>query len=228
MVITMEKSTENPLKLLQNQNYAYSLGDSFNLAAGRLVAIADYDKLSLQSGARYRLVDTGYLIFLSFFDKTYRISVPDVNVSITDCSEAVPLREQVLILHYLLNARGTPLGSNLITFWDLPEGPVYFRTFRQRTLKPLIDSFGENPRGLLLAGKVLGGRQSVYGDTAVTIDAFSRVPVTLVLWSGDAELPPEGNILYDSSIVDYLPTEDIIVLTEMLVWKLIRLNRSKD
>ncbi|HEX76216.1 MAG TPA: DUF3786 domain-containing protein, partial [Dehalococcoidia bacterium] len=68
----------------------------------------------------------------------------------------------------------------------------------------------------------LGGRESDYGDVSVTINAFDHVPITLVLWRGDEELAPNGNILFDASISDYLPTEDVTVLTETLVWKLVR------
>jgi hypothetical protein len=56
---------------------------------------------------------------------------------------------------------------------------------------------------------------------AVTINAFSRVPVTIVLWRGDDEFAPDGNILFDANVSDYLPTEDITILCETIVWKLI-------
>jgi hypothetical protein len=56
----------------------------------------------------------------------------------------------------------------------------------------------------------------------VNINAFDRVPTTLVLWRGDEELAPNGNILFDSNISDYLSTEDITVLCETIVWKLVK------
>ena len=48
------------------------------------------------------------------------------------------------------------------------------------------------------------------------------VPVTFVLWKGDEELPPEGNILFDSTISEYLSVEDINVLCEIIAWRLVR------
>ena len=57
---------------------------------------------------------------------------------------------------------------------------------------------------------------------AITIDAFSRLPITIVLWRGDDEFPPEGNIMFDSTISDYLDTEDIAVLCETMTWRLIK------
>jgi hypothetical protein len=56
----------------------------------------------------------------------------------------------------------------------------------------------------------------------VTINAFDRVPLTLVLWRGDEEVAPNGNILFDANISDYLSTEDVTVLSETIVWKLVK------
>ncbi|GAI27680.1 unnamed protein product, partial [marine sediment metagenome] len=68
----------------------------------------------------------------------------------------------------------------------------------------------------------LGSHKADYGDVAVTINAFNYVPITLVLWRGDEEFNPEGNILFDSTISDYLPTEDINILCETISWKLVK------
>ncbi|UCE84218.1 MAG: DUF3786 domain-containing protein [Deltaproteobacteria bacterium] len=47
-----------------------------------------------------------------------------------------------------------------------------------------------------------------------------------MIWGGDDELPPEGSILFDESIISYLPTEDIAVLSGMRVYRLIRIKQS--
>ena len=73
---------------------------------------------------------------------------------------------------------------------------------------------------------MLGGRKSDFGDIAVTIDAFPHVPLTVVLWHGDKEFPPDGNIMFDSTIPEYLPTEDITILCEVIAWKLARLLKA--
>jgi hypothetical protein len=52
--------------------------------------------------------------------------------------------------------------------------------------------------------------------------------VTIVIWSGDDELPPEGSILFDESIISYLPTEDIAVLSGMPLYRLIRIKQSRS
>ena len=86
--------------------------------------------------------------------------------------------------------------------------------------------FGKEPRRLIDAAGKLGSHRVDYGDTGVVINAFSRIPVTLTLSHGDEEFPPDGNILFDAGISDYLSTYDITVLCERIIWKLIELLRE--
>lgn len=133
------------------------------------------------------------------------------------------MQDKILMLHYLISAKGTPLSNRMITYKELPEGANYFPNFAQRVIKPLIGYFGKEPHRLIdVAGK-LGGSSADYGDAAVTINVFSRVPITFVLWRGDDEFAPRGSIMFDSTIPDYLSTEDINVLCASIAWKLVRL-----
>jgi hypothetical protein len=85
-----------------------------------------------------------------------------------------------------------------------------------------VNHFGRQPDLLLEATQPFGGHEAQLGDASVTVDAFPHVPVTLVIWKGDDELPPSGNVFFDASITDYLPTEDVTVLAGNLVWKVVK------
>ena len=78
----------------------------------------------------------------------------------------------------------------------------------------------------MAAAAALGGQPADYGDVAVTVSGFPRVPVTVVLWRGDEEFPPDGNMLFDGSVMDYLCTEDVNVLSESLAHRLVRLLKE--
>jgi len=205
-----------------NRNYEYAYQQSYQLAVERLAKIADYESLCGKSSSKYLDTPSGKFITLAYLNDTYRVAISETAVTMLSSGEVVPIRDRILILHYLLEAKGTPLSGQAITFKELSEGPVYFRTFTTRTIKHLVANFSENPQALLEAAGPLGGKKAEYGDAAVTIPAFSRVPITFVIWQGDAEFPAEGNVLYDSTVSDYLPAEDIIVLSETVVWKLVR------
>jgi hypothetical protein len=89
-----------------------------------------------------------------------------------------------------------------------------------------VKHFGKSPELLVKAAAQLGGRKANHGDVSATINAFPHVPITFVLWRGDDEIAPNGNILFDANISDYLSTEDVTVLTETIIWKLVKGNPS--
>ncbi len=208
----------------QNSEYGYEL--AYKLAGEQLAKFDNIEQQCLKSGAQYRVIDSQKIIILEYLNQSYQIAFPDIDISLIDSKEEVPIRDKILILHYLTRAKGTPVTNKLTTFRELPEGATYFPTFSKRAIKPLLDHFGREPERLIGAAEKLGGHKVDYGDVAVTINAFSYVPITLVLWRGDGEFPTEGSILFDNTVSDYLSTEDINVLCETISWKLVRYLRE--
>ncbi len=203
------------------KNYEYAYEQSYKVAREQFARI-DIEQQCRHSDAQYQSAGARQEIFVKYLNQPYRITLPDVDVSLLDGSATVPIRDKLLILHYFITARGTPPTSKLITFKELPEGTVYFPTFAKRTIKPLLDNFSQEPSLLVTSGEKLGGQKADYGDTDITINAFSQVPITLILWRGDDEFAPQASVTFDANIRDYLPTEDIIVLCETIVWRLVR------
>ncbi len=208
------------------QNYEYGYELAYKLAGEQLAKFDNIEQQCLKSGARYQVIDSQKIIILEYLNQSYQIVFPDIDISLIDSEEEVPIRDKILILHYFTQAKGTPITNKVIAFRELPEGVNYFPTFSKRAIKPLLDHFGREPERLIGAAEKLGGHKVDYGDVAVTINAFSYVPITLVLWRGDEEFNPEGNILFDSTISDYLPTEDINILCETISWKLVKYLRE--
>jgi len=204
------------------REYAYGL--AYKLACEQLAGIADFEQQCRKSGARYLPAEK--CIIIDYLNRFYRISLPHGEVSSINNDEPVPLRDKILILHYFTRASGTPLSGKIITYKELQEGINYYPTFFKRAIEPIINSFKDEPQKLLEVAATLGGHKSGYGDISVTIDAFPYVPLTVVLWQGDKEFPPNGNIMFDSTIPDYLPTEDITIICEIIAWKLVRLLKT--
>jgi hypothetical protein len=194
---------------------------SFKLARERLAALTDVPRQCAKSGARF--LQERKVISIEHLNRTYEISLAEGEVKFADSTEAVSVRDKILILHYFLSAAGMPLTGKMITYKELHDGINYYPTFRKRAIEPVVNRFKDQPQKLLEAGKKLGGAKADFGDSAVTIPAFARVPLTYVLWLGDKEFGPEGNILFDSTIPEYLPTEDITILCELIAWRLVRL-----
>ncbi len=212
---------------LPNQrNYEYGHELAYKLACEQLAQLDNIELQCLRSGARCQVIDSQKTITLEYLNQSYQITLPDIDISLIDSEQAVPIRDKILILHYFTQAKGTPVTNKIIAFKELPEGANYFPVFSKRAIKPLLDHFGREPERLIDAAEKLGGYRVDYGDMAVTINAFSYVPITLVLWRGDEEFAPEGSVLFDSTISDYLSTYDIAVLCETISWRLVRYLRE--
>ncbi len=215
----------NPL-LSRQSNTEYGVELAYRLACERIAKINNIEEQCLKTGTQCKVVDSGRIVIVKYLAQFYEVSLPGVEVSLTGSQEKVSIRDKILILHYLASEKGVPLSHKLITYKEIPDGINYFPTFFKRAIKPLLDYFSKEPHLIVELARKLGGYKVDYGDAAVTIDAFSRVPITLVLWKGDKELAPEGNIIFDSTISGYLSADDIHVLCETIAWRLVRLLKA--
>ncbi len=161
---------------------------------------------------------------LPFLGTHYVIRAPNGEVRYRDPGEKEPaLWERIIVLHYFTTADGSPLSQKWITVKEIPDSRLYLPNFEKRAVVPLLGRFGKQPEEIREPARKLGGRTADIGDISVTIPVFPRVPITLVIWKGDEEFPPRVNILFDEAIVNYLPTEDIILASQMLAFRLIGL-----
>jgi hypothetical protein len=205
-----------------------------NLPLARRMAVegilkSDPAERAARGGGRFEPgADGKSRIAVRYLGREVWLSLPE-GILETPGGGSISLREEILILHYLEKASGIPLTGNWVSFAEIPGGAFYHPVFLQRSKAPLVKFFGEDPqRFLVLASEEAGGEPWEMGDTGVKIQAFPRVALGMVLWKGDAEFPPEGNVLFDSSITDYLPAEDIVILAETVVWRLIKKSQASS
>jgi hypothetical protein len=127
------------------------------------------------------------------------------------------LAERILVLHYLARASGVPLSGRLVGFDQLAGGMFYGVPFRKRTETPLARIFAPVPARLAEVAASLGGAPGDHGDASAIIWPFPKVPMTLIVWTGDEELPPNAKVLFDDTAEGYLSTEDIAVLGDLVI-----------
>jgi hypothetical protein len=192
---------------------------SCRLACEQLAKIGDIQLQCHKSGAQYIGPEE---IIVGYLNQPYHIIIPSCKILLKEGGTEAPLRDKILILHYFTGAKGAAAIGKLIAYKQLLGGVSYFPAFSQRAIAPLVKNFGKSPELLVKAAVKLGGHEADHGDISVTISAFPHVPITLVLWRGDEEVAPNGNILFDANISDYLSTEDVTVLCETIIWKLVK------
>jgi hypothetical protein len=162
---------------------------------------------------------------LAFFGQNYRIQPDKKAVYGPDGKEVKPFIV-VLLLHYLASAKDIEPQGKPITFRELVGGDVYYDAFSRRAIIPIKNTYGSNAEALREAGKNLGAREEKRGDCSLVIDVLPKIPVTVTIWEGDDEVPASANMLFDSSIKELLPTEDVAVIGGFVASMLIK-NRPK-
>jgi hypothetical protein len=187
----------------------------------------DIERCCINAGLSLELVSPGIKrVPIPYLGNTHVLTMHNQTILFDDASNLLKIPDQVLLLHYLITARGVPVADELITFREVPSGSFYYAAFVKRAIIPLVKCFGGRPSLLGEVAKVIGQESPSPGDKALKIFALPRVPVVLSLWKGDEEFPPEANLYFDQSIASYLPTDDIAYLAGAVVYKVIGIARS--
>jgi hypothetical protein len=185
---------------------------------------SDLANRASRSGGHYQVgKENAEEVRLKYLGGDLLFSFPSGTLTVFQ-GDPISLREEIFILHYLENASGAPLTGNWISFSEIPGGAFYYPVFAKRCQSVLVKTFGQDLgrlHSLIANGQAdpLG-----IGDVGLRLWVLPRVPLGLLVWRGDEEFPAEGKVLFDSSVSQYLPVEDIVVLAETLVWKLVKIK----
>ena len=174
------------------------------------------------SGADFRADANGNVeLSLKFLNNDVVISWPELDFSFEGSGEELPIQQQVILLHYLNGSKGLQVAGDWISYQEVPDGRFYLDAFLRRAKNPMVKAFGNQPDLMVkLAMSAYGARPFDQGDVSVVLHALPMVPVALILWKGDEEFSPEGNILFDRTISDILSAEDIAWLAGMIIYPL--------
>ena len=153
---------------------------------------------------------------------TYRVYWPSGNVDALE--GAVPdYKTFVILLRWLENkkAGGARIPQNL-SYKEIPGGAHYYGSYEGRVLKRSAFTFAkpEMYEGLERAAEVLDGGKSDQGDFSIRFRFLPDTYLTLILWNGDDEFPPDAQILYDSDITDAFDAEDLAVMGDLFIPRL--------
>lgn len=196
------------------------------LAAAHL-AVSGFQEIVDRSGFPAN-ADNSFRV--SFLDRVYRVTYPEFDFTeeapvAASAPKEIPLQEQVLILHYMKAETTLSPCGKWVAYREIPGASFYFAAFTKRAIDPLKKVFGNNIAGFKTAASKLNGKPIPEGDAGGEFLLFPKIPVRLILWEGDEEFAPEGNILFDETIGNLLPAEDIAWLAGMLVYRLAALSR---
>lgn len=208
-------------ELPEQTNYA----DAENLARETIARLKPQVQAERCGGRLVKSLQTCSIVQVDFFGTPVDVKFPQGEVTGPQASE-VPVWDRILILHYLGGDAVEPAHTEWIGFQQVPSGGFYFDAFRRRAQEPLAEVFGPEPRKLIEAGAAVGAQKADFGDAAVRVDVFPRVPVVAVVHAADDEFPAEAKILFKSSIHAYFCTEDVAVIGGLVAGRLVKAYKA--
>jgi len=189
------------------------------LDAGRVAKNAAASYNSDQSV--YGLKCFGQDIFVSLPDKTILFESERGRLLVNILGSYFRLS----VLRYLIHASNRSLCGELVRPAELPGGDIFEKGTHVLPLTTLAASYTNNRDGFEAIGRNFKGSQLDYGDMSLELFPFPKVPVVIIVWSGDEEFPPHASLLFDSSCVAHLPI-DIIWSTAMIVVESMLINTN--
>jgi hypothetical protein len=176
-----------------------------------------------RSGATYSEERRGY--FLPVLNQKYLILPEEKKIYCMkgDFCEEETLRDYfyLMVLLYLLQAQEGEPTHTWISEKELKGGTTFFRGPHALRTEELKNAFGKSPDVFLEAGKRLGGVELLFGDKAISLMVFPKVPLAYVLWKEDAEFPAQVTVMFDSTIQKHFSLDGIWCLVAEITERLL-------
>lgn len=175
------------------------------------LAKAEPNEVCKRTEATYSLDRKGY--FLTILNQKYLILPGEQKIFCMrgDFCEEENLRDYfyLMVLLYLLDAKEVEPTRTWISEKELKGGTTFFRGPHALRVGELQETFGKNPDAFAHAGRRLGGVELLFGDKAIALTVFPRVPLAYVLWKEDAEFPARVTVMFDSTIQKHFSLDGI-------------------
>ena len=129
--------------------------------------------------------------------------------------------ERILLLRYLVDGRRTDPTGSFLTYREFPWGEVYLRQFTGRCISRFAFSYGGKPDLLRRIMDSMGARPLPRSDVGYQLELMEGLSIQFLLWLGDDEFPPNGQILFSDNFRTAFTAEDMANIGDIV------LNRMK-
>ncbi len=111
------------------------------------------------------------------------------------------------LLWYVIKASDVMPCNKLVKPAGMSGGDIFFRGSHVLPLESIAKKYAHNRRSFRERGLLHGGRVVEYGDAAIELSPFPKVPVTVILWLADEEWDARADLLFDSTASNHLPID---------------------
>ena len=173
--------------------------------------------------ARIGAVYAPPVLRLPYWNKTVRISWPDLQAADETSGKPCSIFDTSLLLYYLTIADGTPLADRWVSFRELPGGGFYHQAFQGYSGDRLARALGEAPERYEAAARALDGlKLTGLSGLAFRFLPLPRFPIAALLWPGDDEFAARASILFDAHACHYMIIDGCALIGSGLVSRLLR------
>ena len=154
---------------------------------------------------------------MELMGERFTVSHPDFTiVGPTPLSSA----ERILFLRYLLDGRRAAPGGQYLTYREFPWGEVYLQQFTGRCIKRFAFTYGAKPALLRQVMAKLPAVPVERGDVGFRVTLMDELTIDLILWLGDDEFPPNGQILFSDNFRYAFTAEDMANIGDIVLGRM--------
>lgn len=191
--------------------------------AWELISDLDPAEVCLRSGADYEYQSHQYILIC--FGQEIRVDLEKQSIkSSTQIGDLLTDHFSeffnISLLWYLIQAKQTDCTERLVHPSEIPGGDIFAKGAHALPLDKIASRFGQNSTSFNEIGGLIGVDELDFGDAAIKLWPFPKVPIVVVLWVMDEEFPARATLLLDSTAHLHLPP-DILWATAMLSLKLL-------
>lgn len=200
-------------ELRQSESYE----DGVRVAAEHWQSLRTREPAELKRATGVTIDDEGNPT-LTVLNQTVRVLPEKERVEVYDEGRWQPATKflSLIAVVYLATVQQTGLSGRWVTENDL-SCASFFRGIHALPLSRLLDCFGAAAEDFVAVCQQLGGTSTGDdGDAAMRLWVLPQVPVKLILWCRDDELPAAITIMFDDSIEALLPADGIWAMVHLL------------
>jgi hypothetical protein len=130
----------------------------------------------------------------------------------------------IVLLTTLSISKGVPPSGRMAVPQELPGGRMFFTGAHAVAAGPLAKHFEKASDQLLNRSLEIGGEIIEGADIAIRLPGLPYVPLYILYWRGDREIPARAVIGIDDRAYFHLDLAGVFALTNILVFKFCRVD----
>ena len=150
----------------------------------------------------------------------YTVDLADQQIKMANNADhPVSYQTGIVLLTTLSVSKGVPPSGRMTVPQDLPGGRMFFTGAHTVANKPLADRFASASDQLVNRALAMGGDMIEGADIAIRLPGLPYVPLYILYWQADQEIPARAVIGIDDRSYFHLDLASVFALTNILVFE---------